>query len=160
MDNGQTFLVLGAMVLLAFLILNVNRTILGTTDNSLQAQAITSSNSAGQQIMDLIKSKSFDESTVNAVVTDINNFTAPNLLGHESGETINTFDDVDDFNQYSCTVSTPRMGNVAIKATVGYVNPGSPDILVASKTRMKKIEVKAMARFLPDTLRIYYYASY
>jgi hypothetical protein len=160
MDNGQLFLVLGAIVLLAVLVLNVNRTILSTTDNSLQAQSITSTTSAAQQTMDIIRSKSFDESTVSAAITDINDFTSPALLGHESGEVVNLYDDVDDYNRYSSVVSTPRLGNVSVFVTVAYVDPAFPDVLLSSKTRMKRIEVKASSMYLPDTLRLFYYSSY
>ena len=160
MDNGQMFLVLGAVVLLAILVLNVNRTILFSSDNSLQAQAITTTTSVAQQTVDLISSKSFDESTISAAVTDINNFTAPASLSYESGESVNSFDDVDDYKNYSAVVSTPRLGNVSVRVNVGYVNTNLPDVLVSSRTRMKRIEVKAKTIYLPDTLRLYYYSSY
>ncbi len=160
MDNSQMFLVLGAVVLLAILVLNVNRTILSSTDNSLQAQAITTTTSVAQQTIDLISSKSFDESTISAAVTDINNFTAPASLGYDSGESVNSFDDVDDYKNYSDVVSTPRLGNVSVRVNVGYVNTNLPDVLVSSRTRMKRIEVKAKTIYLPDTLKLYYYSSY
>ena len=160
MDNSQMFLVLGAVVLLAILVLNVNRTILSSSDNSLQAQAITTTTSVAQRTIDLIKSKSFDESTVNTAVTDINDFTAPASLGYESGETANTYDDVDDYKNYSTTIVTPRLGNVSVLVKVGYVNTNQPDVLVSTKTRMKRIEVKTVSIYLPDTLRLYYYSSY
>lgn len=160
MDNSQMFLVLGAVVLLAILVLNVNRTILSSTDNSLQAQAITTTTSVAQQTVDLIRSKSFDESTVGAVVTDSNDFTAPASLGYESGESINSYDDVDDYKNYSSIVSTPRLGDVSVSVKVGYVNSNLPDVLVSTRTRMKRVEVKAKSIYLPDTLKLYYYSSY
>lgn len=160
MDNSQMFLVLGATVLLAILVLNVNRTILSSTDNTFQAQSITAATSVAQQTIDLISSESFDESTVTAAVTDINNFSAPASLGPESGESINTYDDVDDYKNYSTIVSTPRLGDVSVSVKVGYVNPALPDVLLSSRTRMKRIEVKAKSIYLPDTLRLYYYSSY
>ena len=160
MGENQMFLVLGAVVLLALLVLNVNRTILSSTDNTLQAQAITASTSVAQQTIDLIKSKSFDQSTVNTAITDINNFTAPVSLGPESGETANSFNDVDDYKNYSTIVNTPRLGNISALVNVGYVNTNDVDVLVSSRTRMKRIEVKAKSIYLPDTLRLYYYSSY
>jgi len=160
MGENQMFLVLGAVVLLALLVLNVNRTILSSTDNTLQTQAITASTSVAQQTIDLIKSKSFDQSTVNTAITDINNFTAPASLGPESGETANSFNDVDDYKNYSTIVNTPRLGNISALVNVGYVNTNDVDVLVSSRTRMKRIEVKAKSIYLPDTLRLYYYSSY
>lgn len=160
MGESQMFLVLGAIVLLALLVLNVNRTILSSTDNTLQAQAITATTSVAQQTIDLIKSKSFDESTVNAAVTDINNFTSPASLCPESGETVHSFNDVDDYKNYSTIVNTPRLGNISVLVNVGYVNTNDVDVLVSSRTRMKRIEVKAKSIYLPDTLRLYYYSSY
>jgi hypothetical protein len=153
-------LLLGAIVLLAILVLNVNRTILSSTDNSFQAQSITATTSVAQQTIDLISSKSFDESTVNAAVTDTNNFTAPSSLGPESGESVASYDDIDDYRNSSTIVSTPRLGNVSVLIKVGYVNPSLPDVLLSSRTRMKRIEVRAKSIYLPDTLRLYYYSSY
>jgi hypothetical protein len=160
MDNSQMALLLGAIVLLAILVLNVNRTILSSTDNSFQAQSITATTSVAQQTIDLISSKSFDESTVNDAVTDTNNFTEPSSLGPESGESVASYDDIDDYRNYSTIVSTPRLGNVSVLIKVGYVNPTLPDVLLSSRTRMKKIEVRAKSIYLPDTLRLYYYSSY
>jgi len=160
MDNGQMFLVLGAIVLLAILVLNVNRTILSTTDNSLQAQAITTTTSVAQQTMDLVRSESFDEATVGAAVTDSDDFTAPASLGPESGESFNTFDDVDDYKDYSDLINTPRLGDVSVSVNVAYVNPDSPDTPIAVRSRMKRVEVKTFSVYLPDTLRLYYYSSY
>lgn len=160
MDNSQMFLVLGAVVLLAILVLNVNRTILSSSDNSLQAQAITTTTSVAQRTIDLIKSKSFDESTVSTAVTDVNDFTAPASLGYESGENADIYDDVDDYKNYSTTITTPRLGNVSVLVKVGYVNTNQPDVLVSTRTRMKRVEVKAVSIYLPDTLRLYYYSSY
>ena len=154
------FLVLGAVVLLALLVLNVNRTILSSTDNSFQAQSITATTSAAQHTIDLISSKSFDNATVSAAITDANNFTAPSSLGPESGESVNFYNDVDDYNNYSNIVSTPRLGDIAVFVKVGYVNPSMPDVLLSMRTRMKRIEVKAISVYLPDTLRLFYYSSY
>lgn len=160
MGDSQMFLVLGAVVLLSLLVINVNRTVLSTTDNSLQAQAITTTTSVAQQTIDVIRSKSFDEATVSTAITNINDFTAPNSFGPDMGESVYSFDDVDDYSNYNTIVSTPRLGNVSVSVNVGYVNTNLPDVVVSLKTRMKRIEVKAFSIYMPDTLKLYYYASY
>ena len=160
MDNSHMVLVHGATMLLSILILNVNRTVLSYKDNSLQAEAITATSSVAQQMIDLIKSKAFDQQTVNASVTDINDFTSPNALGPGGGETFSTFNDVDDYNNYSAIVSTPRLGGVSILVKVRYVDPVQPDITVGTRTRMKRTQVNTYSVYLPDTLKLYYYSSY
>lgn len=160
MDNSHLILVLAAIVLLAILVLNVNRTILSSNDNTLQAEAITTTNSVAQQVIDLISSKSFDESTVNADITDINDFTSYASFGTITGETVNQYDDVDDYNNYFSVVSTPRLGNVNINVDVRFVNAVQPDVTINARTRMKRVEVKATSVYLPDTLRLFYYTSY
>ncbi|PKL84247.1 MAG: hypothetical protein CVV24_00790 [Ignavibacteriae bacterium HGW-Ignavibacteriae-3] len=160
MDNSHIFLVLGAIVLLAILVLNVNRTILSSADNALQAEAITTTTSVAQRTIDLISSKAFDNATVNAPVTNTSDLTAPGLLGPDSGENVNSYNDVDDYNNYSAVISTPRLGNVGVRVNVRYVNPSQPDQIASTQTRMKRIKVLTTSVYMPDTLRLYYYSSY
>jgi len=160
MGAGQTALVLGAIVLMAALILNVNRSILTSTDVTLDSEAIVAATNAGQQIIDAISSKNYDENTIAAEVTDVTGFTTVASLGPETGETINNFDDVDDFNNYSTVISTPRMGNFNIAVTVSYVSVTSPDVVIPSRTRTKRSVVSVTGDMLPDTLQLFYYSSY
>lgn len=160
MNDGQLITLLGAIVLLSILVLNVNRTILSATDHKLQAETIIASTSVGQQVIDLISSKNFDESAITEDVTDVTSFTHAASLGPEYGENYNTYDDIDDYHNYGGIIATPRMGNCTVKVAVNYVNQDQPDIVSAVQTYTKRVEVKVYNVILPDTLRLYYYSSY
>lgn len=160
MNDGHLITLLGAIVLLSILVLNVNRTILSATDHKLQAETIIACTSVGQHVIDLISSKKFDEAAISEEITDVTAFTPAASLGPEYGENYNYFDDVDDYNNYSGVVATPRMGNCSVNISVNYVNQEQPDIISQVQTCTKRIEAKVYNVILPDTLRLYYYSSY
>lgn len=154
-------MVTGAIVLLAALVLNVNRSLLKSTDQTIEAEAIIAATSAGQQVIDMISSKEFDENTIGTYIEDISNFTASGSLGPETGElSVTTYDDIDDFNGFLTSIQTPRMGLDTVRVSVSYVNPASPGTASSSRTRMKKIEAAVISPYLPDTLKLYYYSSH
>lgn len=153
-------LVTGAVVLLAALVLNVNRSLLKSTDQTIEAEAIIAATSVAQQVIDLVSSKAFDEATIDTVIENVSDLTSPTYLGPDGTETASTFDDIDDYNGFLGVISTPRMGNDTARVTVRYVNPASPGTTSNVRTRMKKIEVRVISPYLPDTLKMYYYSSY
>lgn len=153
-------LIVGAVVLLAALVLNVNRSLLKSTDQTIEAEAIIAGTSAAQQMIDLISSKEFDEATVGTYIENVADFTAPGSFGPDASETANTYDDVDDYNNFMGIYTNPRMGNDTARVTVSYVNPASPNTPSSVRTRMKRIRVAVISPYLPDTLKMFYYSSY
>jgi len=153
-------LVVGAVVLLAALVLNVNRSLLKSTDQTIHAEAVIAGTSAAQQVIDVISSKEFDEACVGTYIENVADFTSPAYLGSDGSETVSQYDDVDDYNNFTTTIATPRMGNFTAGVKVNYVNPASPNINSNVRTRMKKIQVNVTSSYLPDTLKMYYYSSY
>lgn len=160
MGGGQMALVVGTVVLLAALVLTVNRGLLKSTDQTIEAEAILAGASAAQQVIDIISDKEFDEATVGVYVENVSDFTSPAYLGADAGESLSNYDDVDDYNGVSMVIPTPRMGNYTASVEVNYVNPDSPGTISGSRTRMKRIEVNVYSSYLPDTLEMFYYASY
>ena len=152
--------VLAAVVLLSALILNVNRSILLSSTDYYESEAIMTATSVGQQLLDEISSRAFDENTINNYVQDVSGFTGHDSLTFESGELYPNFDDVDDFNGYYRTDSTSRMGNFVSSVIVAYVNPASPDVIQNLKTRMKRISVVVSSPYLVGNLQLNYYSSY
>ena len=157
MGGYQTFLVLGAIVLLALLALTVHRTILSSSDSIFDAECIIEANNTAQQIVDEIMMKSFDEAVANGTATDESSFSS--VLGPEAGETLPNYDDIDDY-QGSQTSVQQVSGVFQTQVVVNYVNPASPDAVSAARTRIKRILVNVFSTTLPDTLRLYYYSSY
>lgn len=153
-------LVAGAVVLLAMLVLNVNRSLLKSTDQTIEAEAIIAATSVAQQVIDLVSSKAFDEATVDSVIENVSDFTSPAYLGPDGIEVDSTYDDIDDYNGFMGIINTPRMGLDTARVTVRYVDPASPGTTSGIRTRMKKIDVRVISPYLPDTLKMFYYSSY
>lgn len=157
MGGYQTLLVLGSIVLLSLLALTVHRTILSSSDSIYDAQTIIEANNAAQQIVGEIITKDFDEAVANGTASDESSFSS--VLGPESGENINTYDDIDDYHGRSTAVQQPS-GAFQTKVAVNYVNPAAPDNISAARTRIKRILVNVYSNSLPDTVKMYYYSSY
>ena len=153
-------LVTGAIVLLAALVLNVNRSLLKSTDQTIQAEAIIAGTSVAQQVIDIISSKAFDEATIDTVIESENDFTSPAYLGPDGSEVASNYDDIDDYDGFVGVINTPRMGPDTARVTVRYVNPTSPGSTSNVRTRMKRIDVRVISPYLPDTLKMFYYSSY
>lgn len=162
MGGSQMFLVLGALVLLSILILNINRTWSGAEDQKLNAEFIMTATNVGQNFIDEISSKLFDQTLVlNPNVTNVNDLTAPNSLGKDTGENDRSdFNDVDDYKDQSFTVSTPRLGDFNISVKVNYVSQDNLEITNV-RTWTKKIEVNITNKILPEEyVNLYYFKSY
>lgn len=157
MGGYQTLLVLGSIVLLSLLALTVHRTVLSSSDSIYDAESIIEANNAAQQIVSDIITKDFDEAVVNGSATDESSFSVS--LGPEAGETLSTYDDVDDYNNSLTSVQQPsEVFQTSVK--VNYVSPGTPDNISAARTRIKRILVNVYSNALPDTVKMYYYSSY
>lgn len=157
MGGYQTFLVLGAIVLLSLLALTVHRTILSSSDSIYDAEAIIEANNTAQQIVNEIITKEFDEAVANGTATDESSFSS--TLGPETGETFNSYDDIDDFNGSQTSVQQVS-GVFQTQVTINYVAANTPDNVTASRTRTKRILVSVFSTTLPDTVKMYYYSSY
>ena len=155
--NLQTIFALGAMILLTILILNVNKTSLGTEDvMSNSSYGITAVSLASSIIEDASK-KRFDNVFYegDSVVTNLSSFTSAGVLGVETGEIStksSTFDDFDDYNGYAAIDSSMPTAPFNISCTVKYINPATPDVPINTQSWNKKITVKVWSTFMADTI--------
>lgn len=161
MSNVQTYLVIGGIFLFSLLALNVNRTIISSEEQKLSAEYIVMATSVGQNLINEITEKAFDHNVIgNPLLSDINILTPPNLLGPEIGETLATFNDVDDYNYHTRKDSTLRGGTFDLMARVQYVNENNGVDTLIVISRLKRIQVTVTHPFMTDTVRIYSYKSY
>ena len=139
MGTGQTMLTMLAMVLMSFLLLRVNSLFLQTNTTLFTTKFEVLAFSLGQSMFQEIESEAFDQSTVTAVVSSTASLST--VLGPETGETYNTFNDIDDFNNYTRTVSNLPSAIFYIKCKVEYVNSATPDVATSTRTWNKRITV-------------------
>ena len=139
MGTGQTMITLFAMVLLSFLILRVNSLFLQTNTTLYTTKFDVLAFSIAQSMIQEIEANSFDQNTVSAAVTNTSGLST--ILGPESGETFATYNDVDDYNNYTRTVSNLPSAVFYIKCKVDYVTSAAPDVATSTPTWNKRITV-------------------
>jgi hypothetical protein len=114
MNTGQMMITIGAMLFLAVMVLNVNKGFNNTsavlTDSKLRVLAISEATS----IFEEATSKAFDNKTDTASVSSTSSLTAVASLGLESGESSSYSKGFNDFDDYKCYKTTPRLDSIRI----------------------------------------------
>jgi len=157
MNTGQTILSIGAMMLLSILILNISSTQLTTQDSMQNAKFGILATSLGSSILELATQKAFDEASTADVVTSTNqlttikNFGAGNELG-EYKDSMNTWDDYDDFNGYTNVDSTMPSAFFVIKCKVEYVDPAVNGFVTSNRTWHKMMTVTITSPSMQDSV--------
>lgn len=154
--NGQILLALGAMFLLSLLILNTNQNSFDTEDVMYDTKFGILANSLGASIIEDASKKHFDNISDTAFISSLNDLTAAANLGPDLGETPNdpnTFNDVDDYNNYTTVDSSMPSAVFHIETNVSYVNPSNPNIPVSTKQWHKLITVKIWSPSMQDTIK-------
>ena len=161
MNSGHMLLTIAGVILLSNLILNVHKANTNRMLTNYTSESVIDASGLAQSIIDMIQSKAFDENTIDAAVWQLDSLTAAINLGPESGEYNHTdFDDIDDYNNYSTTVSLDRMGDFDITVNVFYVSTLNPQIKSSTPTYSKKIEMSIINYSLLDTLKYHHIISY
>ena len=160
MGGVQTMLVLAALTLLSVLVLSMNRAKLMSDEQLSQAEYVMAATAVGQTLINDIGTKAFDAATATDDFAELSSFTAPSALGHGWWESYPNFNDVDDYNRLSTTVSTPRAGDFRLSCRVHYVQPSQPDIPVNIRTRTKRVVVSVSSPFLTRPVTLISYKSF
>lgn len=130
---------LGAMLLLAAIMLRVNTANLTNESIRDDAQYGVLATSIATSIIEEAQSKAFDENTDTMNVTALTQLTS--VLGAETGETENTFDDFDDYNGLTKRDSTMPSATFDISCQVVYVLPDNIGGSTSNRTWNKKLIV-------------------
>jgi hypothetical protein len=148
MNSGQLLLTLGAMFILALVVLRVNNTFLTTNDVMLNTKFGVLAVSLGTSVIEEASGKKFDNNTDTTSIDDVNLLTSPSNLRPESGEVYPDYNDFDDYNGFTKVDSTMPSAVFNISCRVCYVEPsGSSIVEVTHKTWFKKIEVTITSPF-------------
>jgi MSHA pilin protein MshD len=141
MNTGQSLLSLGAMTLVALIVLQVNTGFVMTSstllDNKLNILAI----SLASSIIEEASGKAFDANTIIDAASTSSDLTYPSSLGPGAGETYPNFNDFDDYNGFTITNNHLSSAEFIITSKVNYINSNNPDQSVSVPTWHKKITV-------------------
>jgi len=151
MNTGQSLFSIGALLLLSFIVLRVNNTILAT-DSTLQDSKLgVLAVSLATSLIEEASKKAFDDITVDDAIFDTDLLTSPNSLGPGAGETPDTYNDFDDYNGYT-KQDTVNSIDYQLRCQVNYVKPDNIDGIIMQKTWHKKITVLVTSSLMNDTL--------
>lgn len=174
MNSGQTFLTIGAFVLLSTILLNFYRVLSSTSTDVNQSEANIAEVALATSYNEFAQGLCFDEASIDSFITtaNINSLTAPTSLGVDSppgpGEpnetTMKAFDDFDDFNNYafddSALVSSVGIFHSDFK--VYYVSALDVNTVSTTRTFVKRMDITIYRKIPPsgDTLRTSYILGY
>ncbi len=172
MNTGQTMITIGAMLLLAAMVMRVNTLFNSTsealTDSKLRVLAVSEAIS----IFEEASGKAFDNVSDTTAVYDPSIFTPVNKLGLDSGENASNPKTFNDFDDYLCYKDNPRIDSVQILTShaklpfkvfidVCYVDPSNPNVPSPIPTFHKKMTIKVTGPALgTDTIKMSTVNSY
>jgi len=148
MNTGQSLLALGALLLLSFISLNFNSTVLQNTTVETENKVYLTAFSLADDLIEEIKQKAFDERTIDFQAINQSQLTYP--PGKEVGEVWPNFDDMDDYNNYEKPVSLPHVEDYEVSCQVNYVN--SSGQILSTQSYFKKVSIKVDSKYLRTPL--------
>lgn len=156
---GQTIFAIGALILLSTVVLSINSTIVNQQGWSVGTEAIITGTAIGQALIEEITVKRFDDDwPAKWFCDDSSRFVSSSSLGPDTDslgvkEVADTsFNDIDDYNNFSKTVNTERLGNFNLKCNVYYVDNNFAK--TNNQSFYKQIDVIVNNQYIPssDTL--------
>jgi len=161
MNTGQTFITLGALVLLITTILNMHKNFGMNNQIVIQSKLGITAVSLASSLVEEASGKAFDQVTDEDAVSSTSSLTSVANLGLDPGEFFpDSVNDFDDYNNYNRTVSFDRGGTFNIRCKVDYINPANPEVAQSSRTWHKKLTITVTSGDLIDTIRARYIFSY
>jgi hypothetical protein len=161
MNTGQMLLAVGAMILLATIILRVNNSFMASDEVLDQSKYCFLASSIATSIIQEAKNLAFDRETVDTTVvgdiTDPSLLTPLDELKWDTGESSlnrETFDDFDDFNSYTYTDSTMPSAVFNVSCRVEYVDESNPSQISSVPTFSKIITVTVSSPFMTDVVQL------
>lgn len=154
MSNIQSFLSIGAITLMSLISLRFNEAVLQNSTIEVENKVYLTAFSLADDLIEEIKEKAFDATTVNFPTTDPLTLTHPSKLGFDDNDVYPDFDDVDDYNGYTRTISAPHAEDYDISCSVWYVNPDNQSQFSSVQTFYKRVEVTVNSPYMRSPVNL------
>ena len=154
MSGIQSILTMGGMIILALISLRFNAAVLQSSSADFNNKVYLTSFSIADNVIEEIKSKSFDQTTIKLPTTNPASLTPVANLGPDSGESYPNFNDVDDYNGFKDTTAAPYFETYYISCSVEYVTASNPDVASSVPTFFKRATVTVSSRYLSNPISI------
>jgi len=148
MSNVNSFLSIGALILLALVNLQFNTSLLDNQTIETENKIYLTAFSLADDLIEEIKQKAFDAVTVDFPTNDRSDLTPYQNFGPASSEIYPNYNDIDDYQRYIKTVSLPHAENYVVSCEVWYVNESNPDQISSTQTFYKKVKVTVTSPYL------------
>jgi len=158
--KASLLIVMGAMVIFSMLLMNINGFLLQNNTSQIDSQMSYTAAGLSQEVIDLAKTKAFDESTVGGKYPHNIPTAFSTTLGPESGETYADYDDFDDYNDGITRTVTTDLGDFNINVKVTYVNDTDFNQISLAPTTHKRMIVYVSNPTMADTVAMTYIKSY
>ena len=152
MSNVQSMLTIAAMILLAIISLRFNSAVTETSNAETNNKVYLTAFSLADNLIEEIKSKSFDQTTVNFPTTNPASLTPSDSLGPDSGEVYPYYNDIDDYNGFQDTITAPYFETYYVSCSVQYVSANDPDEVSSTQTFYKKVSVTVSSPFIDHSV--------
>jgi hypothetical protein len=153
----QSFLTIGAMMLFALISLTFNTVVLQNTTLEIENKVYLTAFSLADDLIEEIKQKSFDEETLIFRSINADELTEYNYFGPDSGETSQIyFDDIDDYNNYTKSISVPHVEGYTVTSKVYYGDIDNPDQNSLTQTFFKRVEVTVDSDYFSFPVTLYH----
>lgn len=157
MNTGQMLITIGAITLLAIVILRVSTNLL-VTDNVLDRSKVSLiAVSLATSVIEEASNKAFDHATFNNSIDNLSVLTTRAKLGPETGEVYPGFNDFDDFNIFrfspkidSIEVAENKSFKFEIFCAIDYVTAAQPEVPTSSQQWHKRMTVKVTSDAMRD----------
>jgi hypothetical protein len=154
MGLGQMLMTIMSTMLLGKIVLTMNQTTLLAGATKDVAEYHITATSLGTSMLEQINAQSFDNVTASMDVLNPTSLTAVASLGPEGGETIGTYNDIDDYNNYTKLDTVTNSAIFKTRVKVEYVAvSGSAIAVQSSQTWSKRVNVYVSSAFMDDTLK-------
>jgi len=150
MSTGHTMLAVGAMLLLSVTILGLNGKILNTSNVLYNTKFGVLAVSLGTSIIEEASGKAFDLAGSEDAITDLSLLTSPSGLGPAYGEVYPNYNDFDDYNGFTKTVTNIPSAEFTIFCRVRYVSDTNPSIYLTARSWHKRMDVYVTSKSMKN----------
>ncbi len=148
MGGTQILLSLAALMFFSLTSMRFNAAVLNNSSLEMEHKVILTAISLADDMLEEIKVRAFDESTIQFPTTSPLSLTPYANLGPETGETYGNFNDIDDYNGYTRLISAPHAEDYYISVAVVYVDGDDPSKTSNIQTFYKRVNVTVSSPYM------------
>lgn len=153
--TNESMLTIGAIILFALVCLRFNTTVLQNVILEVENKVYLTAFSLGDDLLEEIKQKAFDEETVIFQSINPEELTLALDLGTDGTENIaSEFDDIDDYKGYVKPVDLPHAEGFLVTSDIYYVQDDDFDQISTTQTFFKRADVTVLSDYLSHPVRL------